>query len=55
MRYLIIATGFEPAFTEWFESENHFNAELDMIVIDLAKGLYTKDGESWKEIEHDHL
>ena len=55
MRYLI-TTNIEPPFlSDWFDAENHFNAEVGMVVYDLAKGVYTADGEKWEQIEEDHL
>ena len=55
MRYLITTNVQPPFLTEWFYAENHFNAEVGMVVYDLAKGIYTTDGEKWEEIEEDHL
>ena len=55
MRYLITTNVQPPFFTDRFDSENHFNAEVEMVVYDLAKGVYTTDGEKWEEIEEDHL
>ena len=56
MRYLITTKGaYSPFFTKWFDAENHFNADLDMIVYDLVENKYTTDGEEWHEIEIDRL
>lgn len=56
MRYLITTKEtYSPFLTEWFDAENNFNAELDMIVYDLSKNLYTTDGVNWIEIKVDHL
>lgn len=60
MKYLIIATdpltGGKTAFyTDWFQAENHFNPEAGMVVIDLTQHLVTFDGETWQDIEDDHL
>lgn len=46
---------YEPFFTEWFDTENHFNPDLDMIVYDLYNHKYTTDGNTWHNIESDHL
>ena len=55
MRYLI-TTNIEPPFlSDWFYAEHHFNAEVGMVVYNLAKGVYTTDGEKWEQIEEDHL
>ena len=45
----------KPFLTEWFDSENHFNPEIGMIVYDLVEKKYTSDGKEWHEIEEDHL
>ena len=60
MKYLIIytdpTTGEVLAFyTNWFNPENHFNPDCDMIVVDRTRHLFTTDGETWDEIEEDHL
>jgi hypothetical protein len=55
MRYLITTKNQPPFFSDWFDAENLFNAEVGMVVYDLAKGVYTTDGEKWEEIEEDHL
>lgn len=55
MRYLITCDGHEPFLTKWFESENNFNPDLNMIVYDLVTMQYTTNGEIWKDIEIDHL
>jgi len=55
MRYIIILKDDKPFFTKWFEKENHFNSETISMVIDLVLSMYTTDGETWKEMEVDHL
>lgn len=60
MKYLVIATdpltGEKSAFyTDWFQAENHFNPDAGMVVIDLTHHLVTFDGDSWQDIEIDHL
>lgn len=60
MRYIVITTdpltGHKEAFkTNWFEAENHYNPDYQMVVIDLSKDLVTFDGETWDDIESDHL
>ena len=60
MRYLVIVqdpyTGERSAFqTPWFDAENHYNAEYNMIVVDRTQKLITFDGETWQDIEQDHL
>lgn len=60
MKYLVIATnpitGEQEAFyTDWFQADNHFNPDGDMVVIDLIHHLVTFDGETWQDIEQDQL
>jgi hypothetical protein len=55
MRYLITTTDNKPFLTKWFEFENHFNISLGMKVYDLALNKFTIDGETWVDIEIDHL
>ena len=55
MRYLITGVGFTPFFSERFDSENHFNSDLKMIVFDFKEKKYTNDGLTWIFLEFDHL
>lgn len=55
MRYLITGVGFTPFFSERFDSENHFNSGLEMVVFDLKEYKYTNDGSNWNLVEFDHL
>ena len=55
MRYLITTKTETPGLTWIFDAENHFNAEIGMIVYDLHKELYTTDGKNWKQIKIDNL
>lgn len=55
MRYLITTKNNAPFFTDWFDSENHFNSTLEMIVYDLYMYKYTIDGKNWTKIEIDNL
>ena len=55
MRYLVITREGNPFLTEWFDAVNHFNPTLEMVVFDLAKNKYTKDGVEWFDIIEDHL
>ena len=55
-RYLITTKeNYSPFLTKWFEPENHFNADSEMIVYDLVENKYTTDGKKWHKIEIDHL
>lgn len=60
MKYLVIVTnpvtGEQQAFyTNWFDADNHFNPDAGMVVVDLTSHLVTFDGETWQDIEDDHL
>ena len=55
MSYLITTNIQKPFLTEWFIPENNFNSGVEMVVYDLAKNIYTKDGVNWEQIEIDHL
>jgi hypothetical protein len=54
-RYLIICDNFPPALTHWYDYENNYNHESNMMVFDFRTNLYTKDGINWEKIEQDHL
>ena len=60
MKYLVITkdpyTGEQSAFyTNWFDTENHYNPDFNMIVVDRTQHLITFDGETWQDIEDDSL
>lgn len=56
MRYLITTNNtYAPFFTKWFEPEDYFNEDLEMVVFDLEQNKFTNDGETWHDIEVDHL
>jgi len=55
MRYLITMKEHEPVLTKWFDAENNFNLDADMVVYDLVEDLYTTNGVDWYEISIDHL
>ena len=56
MRYLITTKEVKsPFLTNWFEPENHFNPDIEMIVYDLVERKFTTDGKNWHDIEIDHL
>lgn len=54
-RYIIITNCQPPAFTPWFDPENHFNAAVGMTVIDLHEQKYTDTGLEWNPMDEDHL
>jgi hypothetical protein len=53
--YLITSTTNPPFITKWYTYDNNYVEGTGMIVYDLEKNHYTTDGESWQEIETDHL
>lgn len=56
MRYLITTKEVKsPFLTKWFEPENHFNPDIEMIVYDLVECKFTTDGTTWHDIDIDHL
>ena len=56
MRYLITTKEVNsPFLTKWFKPENHFNQDIEMIVYDLVECKFTTDGNTWHDIETDHL
>ena len=58
MRYLVfyIENGEKKSFlTNWFDYENNFNDQLQMVVFDLKQKLFLSGPEGWKDIETDHL
>jgi len=52
-KYLVTFDG-KPFLTNWFDIENNYNENLNMIVYDLLNNLYY-DGENWKPLTEDHL
>jgi hypothetical protein len=55
MRYLVTTNSTSPFLTDWFDAENHFNSEIEMVVYDLSECKFTSDGKTWNRIEIDHL
>ena len=56
MRYLITTKEvITPFLTDWFEPENHFNPDIEMIAYDLVESKFTTDGKNWHDITIDHL
>ena len=55
MRYLITTKDHDPFLTKWFDPENHFYCDVDMIVYDLETKKYTIDGVNWIDLLIDHL
>ena len=55
MRYLVTTNVINPFLTNYFDPENHFNSEIEMVVYDLYLNKYTTDGKNWYELEIDHL
>lgn len=55
MNYLITANEMNPFLTNWYDYENHYRDDLNMVVYDLIKCIYTTDGKTWFSIVEDHL
>lgn len=55
MTYLIITDSHEPFYTNWFDAENNFNKDENMIVFNLLSRTYTTDGKIWHQTKEDHL
>jgi hypothetical protein len=55
MQYLITTNAAPPFLTNWFDAENHFNPDVEMVVYDLIHFVYTTDGHNWEPINIDHL
>ena len=55
MRYLVTTNITNPFLTNYFDAENNFNSEIEMVVYDLYLNKYTADGKNWYELEIDHL
>lgn len=55
MRYLVTSQFYTPFLTDWFDSENHFNPDAEMIVYDLVEKKYTHNGVDWFDLSVDHL
>ena len=51
MRYLITSSTGDPFFTDKYRQEM-FNEKIKMIVYDLLKSMFTKDGINWNFIHH---
>lgn len=54
MRYVVICRDETAFYSEYFNAENHWSRDIKC-VIDLATDRITFDGDSWNEIEQDHL
>lgn len=55
MTYLIVTAYYEPFYTNWFDAENHFRQDIDMVVFNLLSHKYTTNGKDWLDIKQDHL
>lgn len=54
-RYLITMDGEEPFTTEWYDYENNYRSDLNMVIYNLHNHTYSTNGIDWKSIETDHL
>lgn len=60
MQYLVICTdpqtGKRSAFlTNWYDYENNYAPEMDMVIVDCHSFKVAFDGKTWEDIEFDHL
>lgn len=56
MRYLVTTKETnEPFLTDWFDAENNFNPDIEMVVYDLVRFEFTTNGKTWHPITIDHL
>jgi hypothetical protein len=55
MNYLIVTNNNEPFYTNWFDPENHFIKDVEMVVFNLLTHKYTTNGKDWYDIMQDHL
>lgn len=53
-RYLVTADFTEPFLTNYFDIENNYNSEINMVVFDLLYNLFY-NGTQWFTIQEDHL
>lgn len=54
MRYIVICKDESAFYSDMFDPENHWSRNIKC-VIDLATDRITFDGDSWIEVEKDHL
>ena len=55
MRYIVICKDKSAFYTNWWESEDHWNGDTIHCVIDTVRDQVTFDGVNWEEIDEDHL
>jgi hypothetical protein len=58
MRYIITYTENEVQsvfYSDWFDVENNYNQNIDMVVIDLYTNKYFNSRMKWLDINFDHL
>lgn len=55
MRYILIFKNRPPAYSEYFDPENHFNSKYYITVIDTYTNCHYDENNGWLEIEEDHL
>lgn len=53
-RYLVTADFIEPFLTNYFDIENNYNSEINMVVFDIINNLFYS-GTEWFPINEDHL
>jgi len=50
----LITSDHEPFLTNWFDIENNYNEDINMIVYDILNNLYF-DGKTWNPLMEDNL
>lgn len=56
MRYLVTTNEADaPFLTNWFDEENHWNDNVEMVVYDLEYEKFTVDGITWNCLIKDEL
>lgn len=55
MQYLVTSDINPPYLTDWFDAENHFVDDINMVVYDLLNEVFTTNGQDWQDIAIDSL
>jgi len=50
----LITSDYEPFLTNWFDVENNYNEDINMIVYDILNNLYFQ-GKEWISLNEDNL
>jgi len=54
MKYIIFCSD-KTCFTTYWFTQEMFNPDTMLMVVDLAMLTYTNDGKEWKDVNVDHL